>query len=93
MVIIIIRAALNLSLSAIASSLAETRGAVQVRICFNLGNHMSIRSRKHHQSTQFAALIAAMPVMAMAAEAGKTELNLPATSVNSAVMQDVLYKP
>lgn len=54
---------------------------------------MSIRSRKHHKSAHFAALIAAMPVMALAQEdASKAGLSLPATSVNSTVEQDVPFK-
>ncbi|MDO8695505.1 MAG: TonB-dependent receptor plug domain-containing protein, partial [Pseudomonas sp.] len=54
---------------------------------------MSIRSRKHHKSTQLAALIAAaIPVMGLAQEANKAELNLPATSVNSTVEREVPYK-
>ena len=64
-----------------------------MRICFNWGNYMSIRSRKHHKSTQLAALIAAaIPVMGLAQEANKAELNLPATSVNSTVVKEVPYK-
>jgi catecholate siderophore receptor len=53
---------------------------------------MSIRSRKHHKSTQLAALIAAMPVMAMAGEASNAELSLPATSVNSTAVKAVPFK-
>lgn len=53
---------------------------------------MSIRSRKHHKSAHLAALIAAMPVMAMAQEASKAELSLPATSVNSTVVKAVPFK-
>ncbi|VXB33306.1 TonB-dependent siderophore receptor [Pseudomonas sp. 8AS] len=54
---------------------------------------MSIRSRKHHKSSQLAALIAAaVPAMAFAAQGDSVqeELSLPATSVTSAA--EVPYK-